>query len=193
MEDLLQFVPEDKKEEFKAVANNYVKADEETLISAVKERQNVFDKITAGPMDSRLNNWKEKELPKVLEAERDKIRKELNPEETPEQKEIRELKEWKQQQLKDKELVERREELRGQYKDYAFIVDDISSLEDSKIESVISKFDELNKKIADLEASKKYGAGAPHGGQGARPTGSILGTRGEREAAIRSRFPDLEG
>lgn len=57
-----------------------------------------------------LETWKEKTLPTILEEEREKIRKELNPDEDPVRKELNDLK----KRLEDKEKAEAREKLRNQ-------------------------------------------------------------------------------
>lgn len=170
MDDLLQFVPEDKRDEFKQAASNYVKADEENLIKAVKERQAVFDKIVAGPMDKRLENWKAQELPKVIEQERERIRKELHPEMTPEQKELAELKQKFAEKEAKERLFERKSELRQKYKDAdQDIADRIAALDDETVDAVMAKVAEYKAKIDELEKKGKYGSTPPKGGSGQSP------------------------
>lgn len=62
-----------------------------------------------------IETWKQKTLPSILDEEREKIRKELNPEETPEQKELRELKEQFEKERRERQ----RAELRARARDLA--------------------------------------------------------------------------
>ena len=58
------------------------------------------DFLVQRAVQSNQEKFTTEKLPGLIEAEREKILKEFNPDETPEQKEIRELKEWKQLQVK---------------------------------------------------------------------------------------------
>ena len=79
-----------------------------------------LDSRISKSVDNALERFKENKLPGMIEEEKEKIRKELNPEETPEQKKIRELEE--RLKLKDeKDMVEQKKaELRQKAKDIDF-------------------------------------------------------------------------
>jgi len=62
-----------------------------------------------------IETWKQKTLPGILDEEREKIRRELNPEETPEQKELRKLKEEFERERRERQ----RAELRAKARDIA--------------------------------------------------------------------------
>ena len=161
MEDLLQFVPEEKRAEFEAVARTYVKAD----VDEIKKNISLFDRLTTGPIQTREKNLREIEFPKLLEAEREKLRKELNPEETPEQKRLREL----EKKLADKEEQEavylRKSQLREKYKDLApDVAEKLFSLQDADVDSVLEVVKALRAKVDELEKKGKYGNSAPVGG-----------------------------
>ena len=169
MDDLLQFVPEDQREQFSEVAKGYVKADPDTLSEFVQGDQRLFDKVMRKPLETREQNLRENEFPKLLESrlkeEREKLMQELNPQETPEQKELRELR----QRLDDKERkeaeYERRNALREQYKDVApDIAEKLYKLEDDSVGSVVEYIGTLKAKIDELEKTQKYGSKPPSGG-----------------------------
>ena len=169
MDDLLQFVPEDQREQFSEVAKGYVKADPDTLSEFVQGDQRLYDKLLDKPLKTREQNLRENEFPKLLESrmkeEREKLMQELNPTETPEQKRLREL----EQKLADKERketeYERRNALREQYKDVApDIAEKLYKLEDDSVGSVVEYIGTLKAKIDELEKTQKYGNRPPAGG-----------------------------
>lgn len=167
MDDLLQFVPEDKREEFLNVAKNYVKADPDEI----KRNTSLFDRIVDGPIRTREKNLREIEFPKLLEAEKDRLRKEFAPkEETPEQSRLREL-ENKLAAKEAKELeFERRNSLRSKYKDVApDIAERLHLLDDESVDGVVNHIGELKNRIAELEKVNRYGSKAPSGGVATAP------------------------
>jgi hypothetical protein len=172
MEDLLQFVPEEKHDDFKkateTLLSGYVKNDEESLINTVKANQAIFDKITAGPMDSRLNNWKEKELPKLLKEEQEKIRKELSPKpETETEKKMRKLTEKLEAKEQKEAEYERRAALEDKYKEVEpQIAGQMYLLEDTAIDAVMKTIGDLKKENEELKKVVKYGSKPPAGGNG---------------------------
>ena len=163
MDDLLQFVPEEKREEFKTVASAYIKAD----VEEIKRNTSLFDKLVDGPLRKREQNLRELEFPKLLEAEREKIRKELNPEETPKDREIRELKEWKAKMEAEASIFSRKEELRGKYQSVnPELAALLYPLEDGAIEAVMKTIDTL-KNEADFNRKRdKFGNPNPPAGGG---------------------------
>lgn len=169
MDDLLQFVPEDQREQFSQAAKSYVKADPDTLTDFIKGDQRLFDKIMQKPLETREQNLREKEFPKLLEQrlkeERENLMKELNPEETPEQKRLREL----EQKLADKERketeYERRKELRTKYKDVApDVAEQLYALPDESVDGIVQHIAQLKAKIDELEKTGKYAGRPPAGG-----------------------------
>ena len=158
MDDLLQFVPAEKQEEFKTVAQGYIKADPE----AIKKNQVLFDQIVIPSLKTREENIYRDEFPKRLEAEREKIRKEYAPkDETPEQKELREMREWKAQMLEKEKSFQRKEELRVKYKDLdPEIASELYALDDDKIAKIMSG---IKSKI-ETAKNEKFKSGPPLGG-----------------------------
>ena len=158
MDDLLQFVPAEKQEEFKTVAQGYIKADPETI----KKNQVLFDQIVIPSLKTREENIYRDEFPKRLEEEREKIRKEYAPkDETPEQKELREMREWKAQMLEKEKSFQRKEELRVKYKDLdPDVASELYALDDDKIDKIMSS---MKSKI-EAAKNEKFKSGPPLGG-----------------------------
>lgn len=158
MDDLLQFVPAEKLEDFKAVAAGYVKAD----VEAIKQNISLFDKIVEGPLLKREKNLRENEFPKLIEAEREKIRKEYAPkDETPEQKELREMREWKSQMLEKEKSFQRKEDLRSKYKDLdPEIASELYALDDEQVDKIMTS---MKRKI-EAAKNEKFKSGPPLGG-----------------------------
>lgn len=72
-----------------------------------------LDSETSTRSETRLKNFKEKDLPGLLKDREEALRKELNPEETPEQKQIRELEEWKAAQIEASKVNDLKSALRA--------------------------------------------------------------------------------
>lgn len=76
----------------------------------------LFDSAVTSAVNNHDRRFKEEKLPEILKQEREAIVKELNPEETPEQRKIRELTEKVDQGEKREKANERRSALRQQHK-----------------------------------------------------------------------------
>lgn len=171
MDDLLQFVMADKVDEFKAVAANYVKAD----VDAIKQNIALFDKVVAGPIATREKNLRENEFPKLIEAERERIKKEYAPkEETPEQKRLRELEDKLAAKEAKEQEFERRNILRSKYKETApDVAEQLYKLDDDSVDSVLDYIGKLKSQIDELEKKNRFGSKAPAGSTG--PAGRDFG------------------
>jgi len=77
-----------------------------------KEVRRIIDAEISRAVERHDEKFREEKLPKMLDEERSKIRAELNPEETPEQKRIRELEEWKANAEREREYIARKDALR---------------------------------------------------------------------------------
>ncbi len=168
MDDLLKFVPEDKHAEFKKTYTDsgYIKGDETTLIQTVKSNQRVFDLITKDPMENRIKNFKEKDLPGLIDAarkeERETVLKEVNKPETEDQKRIRELEKRDQEREKIISDANRKSELRKLYKDIdADLAESLYGLDDDSIKSIMEGTKAKNDKIAELQKIVEYGDNPP--------------------------------
>lgn len=106
MDDLLEFVPEANREAFKAkfMQTGYTVLSDDVVLGHVSKSQSLTDKISRPQVESFERNFNERKLPDLLKAEREKTILEIKPNETPEQKQIRELQEdAKRRDLKDAE------------------------------------------------------------------------------------------
>lgn len=77
----------------------------------------LFDSAVTSAVNNHDRRFKEEKLPEILKQEREAIRKELNPEETPQEKRIAELEEQQRQSALREKTVERRDALRRRHKE----------------------------------------------------------------------------
>jgi len=175
-EDLLAYVPEDKRKEFSEKVAGYVVLNDDIAVEHVKKSQSLTDRIATPIVEARFKNYKERDYPKELEAEREKIRLELTKgkEETPEQKELREMREWKAATEKEKADEVRKAEIRQKAKDlgldpldyeYLYAIPDY----DAHLKKFSEKEKSFREKIEALETKGRYGAPDPKGGSAPGP------------------------
>lgn len=173
MDDLLEFVPEDKREAFtgKWKESGYGKLTDEIALEHVTKSQSLRDKVATPIAEAALKNFQEKKLPDILKAEREKLVKELHPEETPEQKRIRELEEKLSEKDRREAAENKKAALRKKAGELGYDItkaERLAALEDA--DDVLADFAadraELLKKIEDLEKQIKFGARPPAGGGG---------------------------
>lgn len=81
--------------------------------------RSALDFETTRRAEKAIETFKEKRLPDLLKENEEKVRAEISPNDTPEQKEIRELKEWQQNQLKKEKQYEQKAMLRNKAKELA--------------------------------------------------------------------------
>lgn len=136
-------------------------------------------------VESNSKRFAETKLPEILKTEREKLMKELNPEETPEQKQLREL----QEKLAERDRKEARRELEAQLRTkaqeigfdpvraerYAAFGDEAMTA----LESDAQWFDEAMKSKVDEAMKSRYSTTTPKGGNS--PTGKTV-TRTELQA-----------
>ena len=153
-------------------------AEAEVFINDTPAFKSFFDAYVSRATENHETKFMELKLPEILKEEREKIRKELNPDETDEQKAIRELKEANQRlesDIKRKELVA---ELRAKAKDYSLpdnIADGFAVYGDDAIEN-LSKVGDYFKSaiktgIEEGIKSKFKGSSPPSSGQ---TTGKVM-------------------
>lgn len=113
--------------------------------------------------------YEKEKLPEKEKEMREAIRKELNPDETPEQKQIRELREKLEAKERAEALTERKEALRAKAKEYGIdpeIAADYASYGDDA-ENVLKRHAEWHKK--ELDAVKEQSSRTAFGNK--TPTG----------------------
>jgi hypothetical protein len=167
MEELLQFVPEDKRDAFSEVAKGYVKFSDDLALEHVLKSQSLRDKVATPVAETALKNFQEKKLPELIKLERDKIMKELNPEETAEQKRIRELEE----RIAAQDAKEQREMQKAKMRDIGktkgldvTLAERLYALPDEDAGFVIDAFEKLAREKTELQTRLQYGSKPPAGG-----------------------------
>ena len=127
IDDLMAIVPEEQRADVKALLdgmNPLAKVTDADSAADFIASHDVLkrgrDKLVTAAIDSHKRKFEEEKLPELRKALRDEVAKELNPEETPDQKRLREL----EQQLAERENREKRyqlkEKLRGKAKEIGF-------------------------------------------------------------------------
>jgi len=135
-----------------------------------KEVRRHIDAEISRAVERHDEKFREEKLPKILDEERGKIRQELNPEETPQDKAVRELTEKLNRMEQEKATVERREQLRKKAQELG--VDEIGLSPDDvdvfvnlgdngaeQLESFVSKAKEAWKDSLDKQMKEKYSSG----------------------------------
>lgn len=172
MDELLAFVPEDKRAEFAEVAktSGYVKLSDDVALNHVLNSQSLRDKVATPVAETALKNFQERKLPELIKAEREKLIKELNPEETPEQKRIRELEE----RIAAADRKEAAEMARAKMRELGkskgidvTLAEKLYALPEDEAGQIIEAFEKLARDKADLETRLNYGSRKPAGGGGA--------------------------
>lgn len=167
MDELLEFVPAERLEEFKAKAKDYVKLTDDIALERVSSSQSLRDRVATPVVEAYQRNFAERKLPEILRAEREKVIKELNPEETAERKEIRELREENAARKAKEQALERKEALRAKYKDVdPDLAARLFTLDDTDIDAIIMGVSTYKRQVSDLEQKVKYGKSPPPGGGG---------------------------
>jgi len=137
-----------------------------------KEVRRHIDAEVSRAVERHDEKFRQEKLPKILDEEREKIRQELNPEETAEQKAVRELREKLANMEREKSTVERREQLRRKAKELGVEeiglspddLDPFVNLGDNAaevLESFVTRTKEAWKDSLDKQMKEKYSSGRP--------------------------------
>lgn len=167
MDELLAFVPEDKRADFTELAKGYVKMSDDVALAHVMNSQSLRDKIATPREEVAIKNFQERKLPEIIKAERDKLMKELHPEETPEMKRIRELEDKLGAADKEKAVEQSRAKMRelGKAKGVDLtIAEMLYAIPEAEAGKVIDAFEKLTREKADLETRIQFGSRTPPGG-----------------------------
>jgi nucleotide-binding universal stress UspA family protein len=153
----------------------------EEALSLIKENKTLLkalDHETSKRVDNALERFQENRLPEILKSKEEEIIKSLNPEETPEQKRIRELEEKVKSAEQKEAMQKRRQELREKAKAYAeekgvkfdpSRAEVFASLGDDAENLVIDTIDYFGsyaKEVTDSALKSAYKGGAPKAGGG---------------------------
>lgn len=148
-----------------------------------------LDAETARRVESHDKKYQEEKLPGLLEAEREKIRKELAPEETEEQKRIRALEEENKKMRDDQAKGQRKAKLRELAKESGFdpdLAEDFAVYGDDA-----EKYIEKHKKAAERRLEEQLSEELKKRGAAGHPRGGDVTPQNKREELIQS-YNELE-
>lgn len=139
-------------------------------IRAIPSLRSAFDAALNREFDRATEKYEKEKLPEKEKALRESIRKELNPDETPEQKQIRELREKLEAKERAEAITARQNALRAKAKDFGLdpeIAADYAQYGD-EAENVLKRHAEWHKKELDAikadTARTAFGNKTPTGG-----------------------------
>ena len=138
-------------------------------IRAIPALRSAFDAALNQEFDRATKKYEEEKLPEKEKALRESIRKELNPDESPEQKQIRELREKLESKERAEAITSKQNALRAKAKEYGIdteIAADYAHYGDDA-ENILKRHAEWHKK--ELDAVKAESARATFGNK--TPTG----------------------
>jgi len=102
-----------------------------------------FDSEISKKIANHDDRFREEKLPSLLDAEREKLRAELNPTETPEQQEMRELRLQMQKITAERDMATLRDKLRVKAKELNYDPDRAAKL------AIIGDFDQASQMMTD--------------------------------------------
>lgn len=127
-----------------------------------------YDKIAQQAVESHKRKFEEEKLPELQKAWKDELRKELNPEETPEQKRLRELEEQLQQRDAKEASYKLKDKLRAKAKELSFdeelaerFVNMQSDDPETELETFAARMQEQVKAMAEAEVNKRWPTKGP--------------------------------
>lgn len=149
--------------------------DADSAVEFIKSNERLrrgFDKIAQQAVDAHKQRFESERLPELQKQLREEIRRELQPEETPEQKRLRELEEQLSERDKRERLYQTREKLRTKAKELSFdeeLAERFAHMQTDDPEAELTKFAERMqahvKTLADKEVNERWGTRAPKSGQ----------------------------
>jgi len=132
-----------------------------------------FDSEISKKVQNHDDRFREEKLPGLLEAERERLRSELNPQETPEQREMRELRSEMAKIKAERDMATLKDKLRARAKDLNYDPERAAKLaiigDFDKANSMMEEQAEYLKTALDTERTKivnqRLGGEAPTGGE----------------------------
>lgn len=170
IDELMAIVPEEQRADVKALldgANPLAKVVDADSAADFIANHDVLkrgrDKLVTAAIDSHKRKFEEEKLPEIRKALRDEVSKELNPEETPDQKRLRELEE----QLRERESREKRyqlrDKLRGKAKEIGFdeeLAERLVGLQtedhEAELTTFAERFQTAVSQMAEAEVNKRW-------------------------------------
>lgn len=177
-EELLAYVPEEKRAEFAEKTKGYDILTEEVAFGMVAKSQALSDRIATPIVEARFRNFQETKLAGVLAEERAKVIKELAPkDETPEQKRLKELETKLAERDAQDAVSKKKEALRKKAAELGYDplkAERLFALPDAEdfLKDLATEHKTVAEKIAEYEKRIKYGANTPGAGSAGGSQGS---------------------
>jgi hypothetical protein len=173
--EVIELVPEDKREEARQALEGLDPfkgiQDAEGAVDFIRSNEKLkrgYDKIAQQAVESHKRKFEEEKLPELRNAWKDEVRRELNPEETPEQKRLRELEEQLRQRDEKERRYQLKDKLRAKAKELGFdeeLAEQFVYMQTDDHDAVLSTFAErtraLAEKMADEEINKRWPTKTP--------------------------------
>lgn len=144
-------------------------------IRGIPSLRSAFDAALNREFDRATEKYEKEKLPEKEKQLRESIRKELNPDESPEQKQIRELREKLESKERAEAIAEKKEALRAKAKEFGYDPDlaaDYAHFGDHA-EDILKRHAEMHKKeldaVKEQSAKAVFGNKPPVGGGNIRP------------------------
>jgi hypothetical protein len=161
-----------------------------------------FDSAVSKAVNNHDERFRSEKLPELIEEERAKIRAELNPEETPEQRRIRELEEKLAKRDRDAQTRERRDALRKKASElkvteYGLQPDDVEVFAglgddgEKVLESLVGRLNESFNTALDRKLKERYTRSSPSGGDPNMDEIEKLRAAGKTEEADRMQLAQM--
>ena len=175
IDDILALVPEDQREQAKQAIDGLnplskigSAAEAVDFIKSNSVLKRGYDTIARLAIEAHKERYETEELPKIKNALRDELSKELNPAETPDQKRLREM----EQKLADKEKAEQQYQLKNRLRAKAKevgvdeeIAEKLAFLQTDDHEAELTwfaeRFESAVKSRADQEVNNRWPKGSP--------------------------------
>lgn len=165
VEEMLQLVPEEKREEAKQTIEglNPLNSlqDVDSAVSFMDSNdllKRAKDKVAQQAAEANKRRFEEERLPELRKQMRDELAKELNPEETPEQKRLRELEEQIAERDRREQLYKKREQLRAKGKELGFdeeLAERFAYMQTDNPESELETFAERMQKLVESQTEQR--------------------------------------
>lgn len=171
VEELLGLIPEENRDEASQVIKGLNPlgnvADADSAVDFIKSHDVLkrgYDKIAQAAVDAHKRKFEEDRLPEMRKAMRDELLKELKPEETPEQKRLRELEEQLRERDSREKLYQLKEKLRAKAKEVDFdegLAERFAYMQTDDPESELTTFSDRVKALAKDLAEKEIASRWP--------------------------------
>lgn len=178
VDDIIAALPEEQQAEARATLDGLNPlsgvSDADSAVELIKSNEALrrgYDKIAQQAVEAHKAKFEADKLPELKKQWRDEVRKELQPEETPEQRRLRELEEQLSERDKKERLYQTRDKLRSKAKELGFdegLAERFAYMQTDDPEAELSTFAEKMqaavKSMAEKEVEARWPTKAPRNG-----------------------------